>query len=82
MSRVHATRLQARRCLAAAMMVFFALPPTGAVSPADQPPTPTGLTEKVEKRLVQVDVAVEGDRDAILAITAKDVTLYAGEHEV
>jgi hypothetical protein len=45
-------------------------------------PTPTGLTEKIEKRLVQVDVAVEGDRDAILRITANDVTLYAGEHEV
>lgn len=44
--------------------------------------TPTGLTEKVEKRLVQVDVAVEGDRDAILGIAANDVTLYAGEHEV
>ena len=49
---------------------------------APEQPTPTGLEEKVEKRLVQVDVAVEGDREAILRLTAKDVTLYAGEHEV
>lgn len=45
-------------------------------------PTPTGLQEKVEKRLVQVDVAVEGDRDAILRLTAKDFTVSAGAHEV
>ena len=45
-------------------------------------PTPTGLEEKVEKRLVQFDVAVEGDPDAIRAITAKDVALYVGVHEI
>jgi hypothetical protein len=49
---------------------------------ANEPPQPTALTEKVEKRLVQLDVAVEGDRDAIRGITAKDLTLYVGEHEV
>lgn len=49
---------------------------------ADQPPTPTGLTESVEKRLVQLDVGVEGARDAIRGITAKDFVLYVGEHEV
>jgi hypothetical protein len=53
-----------------------------AVWAADDPPKPTALTEKVEKRLVQLDVAVEGDRDAIRAITAKDFALYVGEHEV
>jgi hypothetical protein len=48
----------------------------------DRPPQTTGLTEKVEKRLVQLDVAVEGDREAIRGITAKDFALYVGEHEV
>jgi hypothetical protein len=52
------------------------------VSSAGEPPKPSGLTEKVETRLVQLDVAVEGDRDAIRAITAKDVALYVGEHEI
>jgi len=50
--------------------------------PADQPPKPTSLTETVEKRLVQLDVAVEGDPAAIRAITAKDFALYVGEHEI
>ena len=49
---------------------------------ADQPPTPTTLTETVEKRLVQFDIAVEGDREAIRRITAKDIALYVGEREV
>jgi hypothetical protein len=40
------------------------------------------MTETVEKRLVQLDVAVEGDREAIRGITAKDFALYVGEHEV
>ena len=53
-----------------------------AVWAADEPPKPTALTEKVEKRLVQLDVAVEGPRDAIQGITAKDFALYVGEHEV
>jgi hypothetical protein len=49
---------------------------------AAEPPQPSELTEKVEKRLVQLDVAVEGDREAIRGITAKDFALYVGEHEV
>jgi hypothetical protein len=49
---------------------------------ATEEPQPTALTEKVEKRLVQLDVAVEGDPDAIRAITAKDFALYVGEHEI
>ncbi len=49
---------------------------------ADQSPKPSTLTETVEKRLVQLDVAVEGDPDAIRAITAKDFVLYVGEREV
>jgi hypothetical protein len=53
-----------------------------AGSGADQAPTPTALTETLEKRLVQFDVGVEGDRDTILGITANDVTVYAGEREV
>ena len=52
------------------------------VTSAAEEPTPTALTEKVEKRLVQLDVGVEGDRDAIRAITAKDFSLYVGEHEI
>ena len=64
-----------RRTIAATVIAWMAVP-------ADQPPTPTGLEEKVEKRLVQFDIAVEGDRDAILALTAKDITVYAGVHEV
>jgi hypothetical protein len=40
------------------------------------------LTETVEKRLVQLDIAVEGDPAAIRAITAKDFVLYVGEREV
>src|SRR5258706_5585279 len=48
----------------------------------DQTPTPTGLTERVEKRLVQLDVAVEGDREAIRGITAKDFIMYVGGHEI
>ncbi len=53
-----------------------------AVWAADPPPKPTGLAETVEKRLVQLDVGVEGDRDAIRGITAKDFVLYVLEHEV
>ena len=53
-----------------------------AVWAADHPPTPTGLAETLEKRLVQLDVGVEGDPDAIRGITAKDFVLYVGEHEV
>lgn len=49
---------------------------------ADQPPKPTGLAETVEKRLVQLDVAVEGDRKDIRGITAKDFVVYVGGHEV
>ena len=49
---------------------------------AGEAPKSTGLTESVEKRLVQLDVAVEGDRDAIRALTAKDFALYVGEHEI
>jgi hypothetical protein len=55
---------------------------TPAAPPANPPPRPTGLTETVEKRLVQLDVAVEGDPAAIRAITAKDFALYVGEREV
>jgi hypothetical protein len=51
-------------------------------SPSKQPPKPTSLIETVEKRLVQLDVGVEGDPEAIRAITAKDFALYVGEHEV
>jgi hypothetical protein len=35
-----------------------------AVRAADQPPKPTGLTETVEKRLVQLDVGVDRARAA------------------
>jgi VWFA-related protein len=64
-------------------MAVSAVPGDGPTpAPADQAPKPTGLTEKVETRLVQLDVAVEGDRDAIRGITAKDFVLYVGEHEV
>ena len=45
-------------------------------------PKSTGLTESVEKRLVQLDVAVEGDRDAIRALTASDLTLFVAEREM
>ena len=51
-------------------------------SAVTEQPTPTQLEEKLEKRLVQLDVAVEGDRDVILRLTAKDITVYAGVHEV
>ena len=48
----------------------------------ERPPASTGLTETLEKRLVQLDVAVEGDPAAIRAITAEDFAFYVGEHEV
>ena len=75
-----------RKLIAAAVIAWVALGATVAAAPAkpgaDQPPTPTTLTESVEKRLVQLDVGVEGDRDAIRGITAKDFVLYVSEHEV
>ena len=49
---------------------------------ADQAPKPTTLKESLEKRLVQLDVSVEGNPDVIRGITAKDFVLYVGEHEV
>ena len=52
--------------------------PLVASRPAAEEPKPTSLTETVEKRLVQLDVAVEGDRDAIRALTAKDFVVYVG----
>lgn len=48
----------------------------------ERPPASTGLTETLEKRLVQLDVAVEGDLTAIRAITAEDFAFYVGEHAV
>lgn len=75
-----------RRAAVVLAVIVLRLPLVSADSPAgpraDQPPTPTGLQEKVEKRLVQFDVAVEGDRDAISRLTAKDITVYAGVHEI
>jgi len=54
-----------------------------AAGPAvTEQPTPTKLEEQVEKRLVQFDVAVEGDPDVIRGITAKDVALYVGVREI
>jgi hypothetical protein len=66
-----------RNLLAAALIAWAAVRAT-----ADQPPRTTALTERLEKRLVQLDVAVEGDREAIRGITAKDLVLYVGEHEI
>jgi VWFA-related protein len=63
-------------------IVFSTFVAWAAGRAAEEQPTPTGLTEKVEKRLVQLDVAVEGDRDAILRLTAKDIAVYAGVDEV
>jgi hypothetical protein len=48
----------------------------------DQAPQSTRLTEKIEKRLVQLDVSVEGDREAIRGITAKDLVMYVGDYEI
>ena len=53
-----------------------------AEAAGNQPPKPATLLESVETRLVQLDVAVEGDRDAIRAIKAEDFVLYVGTHEV
>ncbi len=53
-----------------------------AVWGAKEKPDATSLTETLEKRLVQLDVSVEGDRDAIRAVSAKDFALYVGEHEI
>jgi hypothetical protein len=78
--------MRVRNLVAAAFVAWAAVHAArgdGPVAPpVDQHPKPTGLTESVEKRLVQLDVAVEGDREAIRAITAKDFALYVGEHEV
>ncbi len=63
-------------------IVAGALIAGGPARVADQSPKPTSLAEKVEKRLVQLDVSVEGDREAIRGITAKDFALYVSEHEV
>jgi hypothetical protein len=72
--------------LAAALIASFAVGATQGAGPgdssADRPPKRTALTEKVEKRLVQLDVGVEGDPEAIRGITAKDLVLYVGEHEI
>ena len=74
------------KLVVAAFIAWVAVRATAADGPAapraDQPPKPTGLNETVEKRLVQLDVGVEGDRDAIRGITAKDFVFYVGEHEV
>jgi hypothetical protein len=72
-----ATLMRVEKLLAVTIVVWAM-----AGAAADQPPKPTALTEKVEKRLVQLDVAVEGDPSTIRAITAKDLALYVGEHEV
>jgi len=78
--------MRVRKLVAAAVLAWGAVRATAddgpAAPPADQPPKPTSLTETVEKRLVQFDVAVEGDPDAIRVITAKDFVLYVGAHEV
>jgi hypothetical protein len=75
-----------RRLLVAAFVAWLAsraaIAERSAAPKADQSPKPTTLTESVEKRLVQLDVAVEGDRDAIRAIKAEDFALYVGTHEV
>ena len=73
-----------RGCVAATIpaMVFSTFLASAAGPAVTEQPTPTGLEEKLEKRLVQFDVAVEGDPDAIRAITAKDVAVYVGEHEI
>jgi hypothetical protein len=66
-----------------ALAAVWAAADDGPAPPAANPsPKPTRLTETVEKRLVQIDVAVEGDPAAIHAITAKDFVLYVGEREV
>jgi hypothetical protein len=72
-----ATLMRVRKLLAVTIL-FWAM----ARAAPDQAPKSTGLAETVEKRLVQLDVAVEGDRDAIRGITAKDFALYVGEHEI
>jgi VWFA-related protein len=65
-------------------LVAVAFMAWGAVSAAaGEPPKSSGLSEKVEKRLVQLDVAVEGDPDAIRGLTAKDFALFIDdEHEI
>ena len=60
-------------------VLFMASP---AVLAADPPPKPTGMAERIEKRLVQLDISVQGDPDAIRALTAKDFSLYVGPYEV
>lgn len=49
---------------------------------ADQPPTPTALAETVETRVVQLDVRVEGDPEAIRGLNAEDFVLHVDAHEV
>jgi VWFA-related protein len=73
-----------RSCAAAAVraVVLSTFVAWAAGFAVEEQPTTTGLTEKVEKRLVQLDVAVEGDRDAILRLTAKDISVDVGGHEV
>jgi hypothetical protein len=74
----------ARSPIIAGLLLAFtaARAAVAAGPPANPPPKPTGLAETVEKRLVQLDVGVEGDADAIRGITAKDFALYVGEYEV
>jgi hypothetical protein len=76
----------ADKLLAVAVIACLAARPAPGAAPADrsadEPPKSAALTETLEKRLVQLDVAVEGDRDAIRGITAQDFVLYVGEHEV
>jgi len=75
-----------RKLIATAVIAWMAVRASVAADPAasraDQPPKPSTLTETLEKRLMQLDVAVDGDRDAIRAITAKDLVFYVGETEV
>jgi hypothetical protein len=78
---MNARRLVAPKILAWAA-VWATLGASSADPSVDEPPKPTALTEKIEKRLVQLDVAVDGDREAIRRISEKDLVLYVGEREI
>lgn len=49
---------------------------------ADPAPVPVPLQERVEKRLAQLDVAVEGNPDVIRTLTEKDFYLAIGGKEI
>jgi VWFA-related protein len=64
------------------LLCALALPATQAQQAPSDEPRQTDLVETTERRLIQVDVTVEGPRDAIVDMTREDFELKLGLKKV